>query len=164
MITPSLNTDGFTGHILIEPNRPVSWQVNIRFIKIFALISFIISTVSMYHGFLLVMPFSGLEVIVVFVCLHYVYKRYSICQVIYFTSNRIVIESGKNSAEKHIEYQRHWSKFHIDKRLNYTIPQLFICSKGKSTEIGDFLGFEDKLILIDLIKKITTNFISQPIK
>jgi len=158
MITPVLNTDGFTGHILIEPNRPISWQDNVRFIKIFALISFIISCFAFYQGFFLVMPFSGIEVIFVSVCLYLVYKHYTICQVIHFTKNNVIIETGDRSAEKSVKYQRYWSKFHIDNKGNYNIPRLTICSKGKSTEIGHFLSYEDKLILIKLLKDITDNF------
>jgi len=153
-----LNTNGFTGHILLEPNRPISWRDNVRFIKIFALVSFIISSFAFYHGFLLVMPFSGLEVIFVSVCLYLVYKHYAVCQVIRFTKNNIIIETGDHSAEQRVEYQRYWSKFHIDNQGNYNIPRLTISSKGKSTEIGDFLNYKDKLILIKLIKDITNNF------
>jgi len=158
MITPVLNTNGFTGHILLEPNRPISWQENVRFIKIFALVSFIISSFAFYHGFLLVMPFSGIEVIFVSVCLYLVYKHYTVCQVIRFTKNNVIIETGHQNAEQRIKYQRYWSKFHIENQGNYNIPRLTISSKGKSTEIGGFLSYKDKLILIKLIKDITNNF------
>jgi len=161
MITPTLNKDGFTGHILIEPNRPISWQDNLRFIKIFALISFIIASVAMYQGFLLVMPFSGLEVIFISVCLYLVYKHYTTCQVIYFTKDSVIIESGDRSADQRVEYQRYWSKFLVDNKGNYDIPKLSICSKGKTTEIGRFLSYKDKLILIDLVKELTTSFQAQ---
>ncbi|RDH82433.1 MAG: hypothetical protein DIZ80_09070 [endosymbiont of Galathealinum brachiosum] len=158
MITPVLNIDGFTGHILIEPNRPISWQDNVRFIKAFSLISLIIASVAMYQGFILVMPFSGIEVIFVSVCLYLVYKHYSICQIIYFTNNSIIIESGDNIANQRIEYQRYWSKFHVDNKGIYNIPKLSISSKGKTTEIGSFLSYKDKLTLIKIIKEITLSF------
>jgi len=158
MITPVLNSNGFTGHILIEPNRPISWQDNVRFIKIFAMLSFIISCIAFYQGFLLVMPFSGLEVILVSVCLYLVYRHYTICQIIHFTKNNVIIETGDRKAEQRVKYQRYWSKFHVDNQGNYTIPRLTICSKGKSTEIGSFLSYNEKLILIKLIKDITNNF------
>jgi len=161
MITPTLNSDGITGHILIEPNRPISWRDNMRFIKWFALVSFIIALVAMLRGFLLVMPYSGLEVIFVSACLYLVYKHYTICQVIYFTDDSVIIESGKYHAENRVEYQRHWSKFLIDNKDNHTIPRLRISSKGKQTEIGAFLNYQDKLILIDLIRNITAAFQSQ---
>jgi len=159
-----LNTDGFTGHILIEPNRPISWQDNIRFIKIYSLVSFIISAIAFYHGLFLVMPFSGIEVLFVSLCLYLVYKHYTRCEVLYFTSDTIIIESGEHTADKHIEYQRYWSKFHIDNKGNYDIPRLSINSKGKETEIGDFLNYRDKLVLIDLIKNLTRNFQAKMIK
>lgn len=158
MITPMLNVDGFTGHILIEPNRPISWHDNVQFIKIFALISFIIALVAISQGLILVMPFSGIEVIFVSISLYLVYKHYTICQIIYFTHNSVIIESGNCCADQRIKYQRYWSKFHVDNKGNYNIPRLSICSKGKTTEIGHFLSYNDKIILINLIKKITTDF------
>ncbi|VAW66876.1 hypothetical protein MNBD_GAMMA08-2195 [hydrothermal vent metagenome] len=158
MITPKLNTDGFTGHILLEPNRPISWHDNIFFIKCFALVSFIIGSVAMYHGLLLVMPFSGIEVLFVSACLYFVYKHYSTCQIIYFTGDNVIIESGDKSAEQRFEYQRYWSKFHIDNKGHYNIPRLQICSKGQTTEIGEFLNYKDKIILINLVKNLTLNF------
>ncbi|MCW9047936.1 MAG: DUF2244 domain-containing protein [Gammaproteobacteria bacterium] len=153
-----LNADGFTGHILIEPNRPISWQDNVRFIKIFALLSFTISCFAYYQGFFLVMPFSGIEVLFVSICLYLVYKHYTICQVIHFTNNNVIIETGDRKTLQRVKYQRYWSKFHIDKLGNQNIPRLSICSKGKSTEIGRFLSYNDKLILIKLVKDITENF------
>ncbi|MCW8934870.1 MAG: DUF2244 domain-containing protein [Gammaproteobacteria bacterium] len=153
-----LNTDGYTGHILIEPNRSISWQDNVRFIKIFTLLSFIISSFAFYQGFFLVLPFSGIEVLFVSVCLYLVYKHYTICQVIHFTNNNIIVETGDRNALQRVKYQRYWSKFHIDNRGNHNIPRLSICSKGKSTEIGRFLSHNDKLILIKLVKDITDKF------
>lgn len=161
MITPVLNIDGFTGHILIEPNRAISWQDNIRFIKLLSLLSFVIASVAMYQGFMLVMPFSGIEVIFVSACLYLVYKHYSICQIVYFTNNSVIIESGDHFANQRIEYQRYWSTFHVDNEGNYNIPQLSISSKGKTTEIGGFLNYKDKLTLIKLIKDVTDRFQTQ---
>lgn len=161
MITPALNKDGFTGHILIEPNRPIGWNDNLRFIKYFAFVSLMIGATAMYHGFLLVMPFSGIEIIFVSMSLYLVYKHYSICQVIYFTANHIVIESGRNCADTQIKYQRHWSKFHVDHKTRNNIPRLCINSKGHSTVIGAFLSYDDMQTLISLLKTITRNFQSQ---
>ncbi|VAW70628.1 hypothetical protein MNBD_GAMMA10-2098 [hydrothermal vent metagenome] len=158
MITTDLNKDGFTGNILIEPNRPISWKDNVRFILIFALLSFVIGLVFLLRGFPLVIPFFGLEVILVSAALYLVYKRYASCQVIYFTRDNVIIETGKLHADERIEYQRYWSKFHVEDNANYTIPRLYICSKGTSTDIGEFLNHEDKTQLIELIKHITLSF------
>ncbi len=158
MITPVLNKDGFTGHILIEPNRPISWHENLRFIKALTVVSFIIAATALSQGFFLTMPYSGLEIMFISICLYQVYRHYSTCQIVYFTDNSVIIESGKRCADKRIEYQRYWSKFHIDNKGLYNIPRLSIRSKGKTTEIGYFLGYSDKLILINLIKRLTLGF------
>lgn len=158
MITPDLNKDGFTGHILIEPNRPVSWADNVRFVAVFSLVSFVIGLVFLFQGLALVMPFSGLEILVVFLVLYLVFKKYSSCQVIYFTKDCVIIETGKVCAETHVEYPRYWSKFLVADDGNCNIPRLSICAKGVSTDIGDFLNYDDKTQLIELIKHITVNF------
>jgi len=160
MLTETLNNDGYTGNILIEPNRPIDWPSNARFIKIFALFSFAIGLLFMSQGFLLVLPYSGLEVCLLSFALYLVYKRYSVCQVVYFTDDSIIIEYGKNSPDKRIEYQRHLSSFHIDTNGVYNIPRLNIRSKGKSTEIGSFLNKTDKEQLIHLVKQLTQAFIN----
>jgi len=158
MITSTLNNDGFTGNILIEPNRPLSWSENVRFIKIFAIVSFIIAMTFMYHGFLLVLPYSGLEVLALGASLYLVYKHYTTCEVIYFTNDSVIIEFGNKHAENKISYQRYWSKFHIDNTGRHNIPRLTISSKGNTTEIGSFLSYSDKLKLINIIKELTSKF------
>ena len=158
MLTTTLNTDGYTGNILIEPNRPISWTTNVRFIKFFALLSLCIGLFFTYHGFILVLPYSGLEVCVLAASLYLVYKHYTVCQVIYFTEDSVIIEFGDKEARKRVEYQRHWSSFHVDDDGRYNIPRLSILSKGKSTEIGAFLNYKDKLELITLIKLLTSRF------
>lgn len=160
MLTDTLNSDGYTGNILIEPNRSIDWRANARFIKIFSLFSFAIGLFFMSQGFLLVLPYSGLEVCLLSFALYQVYNRYSICQVVYFTDDSIIIEYGKNSPDKRIEYQRHWSFFHIDNNGVHNIPRLSIRSKGQSTEIGSFLNKRDKEQLIHLVKQLTQTFIS----
>ncbi len=161
MVTPDLNSDGYTGYILIEPNRPISWQDNLRFIKVFALVSLIVAISFMYKGFILVLPFSGLEVLCLSLALYLVYKHYSTCQVIYFTDDSVIIESGKDEANERIEYQRFWSSFYVDNEGAYSIPRLTIRSKGKTTEIGRFLSYKDKLKLIKLVKQLTQHFQNQ---
>lgn len=158
MITPNLNTDGCTGNILIEPNHPTSWRDNINFIKIFSLLSLVIGIIFTYQGFLLVLPFSGLEILVLAISLYIVYKHYNTCQVIYFTDDSVIIESGNQHADERTRYQRYWSQFHIDDPGPYSIPRLTIRSKGKSTEIGHFLSLHDKIELIKLIKELTIHF------
>jgi len=158
MLTATLNNDGYTGNILIEPNRPIDWAANVRFVKIFSLLSFIIGLVFMSQGFLLVLPYSGLEILILTLSLYLVYKHYTICQVVYFTDNSIIIEYGDDRADARVEYQRHWSTFKIENNGKYNIPKLSISSKGKSTEIGIFLNYKDKIELIDLVKRLTKEF------
>jgi len=158
MLTPTLNNDGYTGNILIEPNRPIDWAANVRFVKFFSLLSFIIGLVFMSQGFLLVLPYSGLEILILTLSLYLVYKHYTTCQIVYFTDNSIIIEYGDDHADARVEYQRHWSTFKIDNSGKYSIPKLSISSKGKSTEIGVFLNYKDKIELIDLVKRLTKEF------
>ena len=158
MLTSTLNNDGYTGNILIEANRPIDWPGNARFIKVFALLSFFISVLFMSRGFILVFAYSALEVLLLALSFYLVYRRYAVCQVVYFTDNSIIIEYGKEHAENRVEYQRHWSTFLIDNEGAYNIPRLSIRSKGVSTEIGDFLNYKDKLQLISLIKNLTQAF------
>ena len=161
MITVNLDTKGYTGHILLEPNLSLSWKHNTY---IFIFISFFTLLVSGYFvakGGWLVLPFSGLELIVIAVSLYMFFNHYNQCEVIHFTDNKVVIEQGKNSPEISWEYQRHWSKIHVQNLGPYDIPRVSIKSHGNETELGTFLGYDEKITLIRTLEDITTSFQSQ---
>ena len=158
MITISIDKTGYTGHILLEPNLSFSWKTNIRFFILITIITLIISGYFISKGGWLVLPFSGLELIIIATSLYMFFKHYNHCEVITFTDDKVLIEYGKKEPEKSWEYQRHWSKIHIKEHGLFEIPKVSIKSHGNETEMGSFLGYDEKILLIETIEEITSSF------
>jgi uncharacterized membrane protein len=160
VITISIDKQGYTGHILLEPNLSFSWKTNIRFYILISTITSIVAGYFISKGGWLVLPFSGLELIIIGTSLYMFFKHYDHCEVITFTNNRVVIEHGKDKPEQSWAYQRHWSKIHINGHGLFEIPRVSIKSHGEETEMGSFLGYDEKILFIETIEKITASFIA----
>jgi len=161
VITVSIDKQGYTGNILLEPNLSFSWKTNVRFFIVISIITFIVAGYFISKGGWLVLPFSGLELIIIGTSLYMFFKHYNHCEVITFTDNKVIIEYGKDEPEKSWEYQRHWSKIHVKEYGLFETPKVSIKSHGKETEVGSFLGYDEKILLIETIKEITTSFQNQ---
>ncbi len=159
MVTVSIDDQGYTGHILLEPNLSHSWRENKFFYLLITVVSMTIGGSFALMGGWLVLPFSGLELIVLGVSTYMFYRHYSYCEVITFTNDEVIIERGKSEPEQAYEYQRHWSQFYIKEHGLYDIPKVTIKSKGKETEIGSFLGYEEKMEFIGTLKRVTKAFV-----
>lgn len=158
MVTVSLDKEGHTGNILLEPNLSLSWKTNVRLIFLITVITLIIAAYFTRLGGWLVLPFSGLELILITVSLYMFFRRNNHCEVIRFTDDKVVVEYGKSEPEKSWEYQRHWSKIHVREHGLYDIPKVSIKSHGKEMELGSFLNYDDKILFIDTLEKITLAF------
>ena len=158
MVTVSINSNGYNGHILLEPNLSLSWKTNTRIFFVICIITFFIGIYFYRLGGWLVLPFSGLELLLISTATYLFFRRNNHCEVITFTDNKVVIERGKDAPEKAWEYPRHWSKFHIEEHGLYDIPKVSIRSHGKEMEMGSFLGYKDKRLLIKILKDLTQKF------
>ena len=158
MVRVSIDKQGYTGHILLQPNISLSWRSNKRFIASLGILSMVIASYFTYHGFWVVMPFSGLEILFFAISIYIFFNRNNHREVLTFTADKVVIETGKQTPEKSYEYQRHWSQFHVRGDDKRDIPRLSIKSHGRELELGAFLGYDEKIMLIEAIKNITRSF------
>lgn len=161
MVTVSIDEKGLNGHILLKPNLSLSWNQNARFL---ITVFFILLVVSLFFGLKigwLVLPYSGLEFLLLAASLYFLFRRYNRKEVIRFSKDRLIIERGKDKPDKTWIYQRHWSKFYIHDQGKYDIPKICLVSHGKELELGAFLSYDDKQLLIKNLIQITKNFQDQ---
>ncbi|MDH5485628.1 MAG: DUF2244 domain-containing protein [Gammaproteobacteria bacterium] len=161
MVTVTLDNKPYNGHIMLEPNLSMSWKNNIHIFMIISILTIIISTYFVLLGGWLVLPFSGLELILIATSSYMFFKHYNRCEVIRFTEDTIIIEQGKYTAEEYSEFQRHWSKIHIQNKGPHDIPRVSIKSHGIEKEFGTFLGYDEKMALIQTLEEMTSSFQSQ---
>ena len=107
------------------------------------LISFtclIIGLAFTFVGASLILPFAGLEILLVILCTYIVFKKTAVKEVIHLTPQKLKIEKGTYKAMKVWEYFRLWSFIIVEKPKHPWYPaHIVITSKGQRIPIGNFL-------------------------
>ena len=104
-------------------------------------------------GAKLVLPFAGLEVIIVLTCFYLSFRWSQQKEVIYISKEKIKLEKGRLIKEKTWEEYRTFVILEVEKN-QYNSEQFCFKSKGKRLYFGSFLNDDDKLILKNELKKI----------
>ena len=155
MVETSTDTNTGLSTIVLRPNNSASWQFNMVFVSSLAFIVFCISTFFALQGLWLILPFAGLEVSALLLCLYLRLRANIKIEVITFDESTVIIERGCYHAEKSWKYYRLWSKILVKRpSIRGRQKQIFIRSHGKELELGSFLNKQDKDILIQNLKSV----------
>lgn len=75
MVKIESNKETNTHRILLRPNQSTSWRVSLIFIGFIAITCLSIGIAFAFLGATLILPFAGLEVILVTVCVYLVFTQ-----------------------------------------------------------------------------------------
>ena len=119
----------------------------------------VIGVAFAFLGATLILPFAGLEVILVSICV-YIVLRKSYCQeVITMTQDKLKIQREIGKSEKIWEYFRIWSYLLVERPKHPWYPaHIFVTSKGERVLVGDFLTEDEKEDLVVSLEVIINSF------
>jgi len=139
-----------TGFIRLRPNMSASWRTNLMVVGFLAFMCAFVASYMWFIGAVLVVPFTGAEVILLAVATGFFLHKNSYREVIHFREELVVIERGQRYPERHWEIQRGWIRLFIknEGHIRY-LPTLSLGSMGRSVEVGQFLNKEDKEYLVE---------------
>ena len=144
--------------ITLRPNRSLSWRGNVALVCSLAVLALLIGGSFAVLGAWLILPFSGLEIILLFSCLYILARRNAHQEVITFSPEQVRIERGISEPVQEWIYPRSWSSFHVEKPdANWASPIICIRNRGDSLELGSFLNRRDKIKLINTLKRIVND-------
>jgi len=139
---------------MLQPDRSLSWQGNLRFLGLFSMILLSIACWFAWLGAWLVLPFAGLELIALGFALYLVSIRGLDKETISIKGDMLEICKGRWKIESTTCLQRHWAKVELEPAQHEWYPvRLMIRSHGKGTEIGSFLGVAEKEQLARKLKR-----------
>lgn len=155
MVQTDIDEHTGNGTIVLKPNNSSTWQFNLIVISSLAIFALIISVFFLLQGLWMILPFSGLELIMFYLCLSICVHKNSKIEVITFHENIVNIEKGRTFSESSSEYQRSWAKIFIKPPEHRGHPKrIYIRSHGKELELGAFLNRQDKEDFISSLKNI----------
>jgi uncharacterized membrane protein len=98
-----------------------------------------------WHGFWPVLPFAGLELVVLAWALHASLQRRFHRQRITVTASDVAIESASRLRHSRVVFPRHWAQVKLRRPAARLHPsRLTIESHGRQCELGSFLTEEER--------------------
>lgn len=131
--------------LVVQANQSLSWRGNVVFACVLGGVSASLGLVLALQGFWLVLPFAGLETLVLIYSFYLVSVRLSRREVITVGREAIRVEWGRLQAEHSIEMSRYWSRlrFHLPDSP-FETGDLSLSCQGRSVHLGRALGREEK--------------------
>ena len=155
MVKIENNTEENTYRILLRPNQSTDWKTSYIFISIIAFTCLAIGIGFAFAGATMILPFAGLEVIFVAVCVYLVMKQTYKQEVITLTQETLKIEKGEGKIDQVWEYFRMWSFVSVERPQHPWYPaHIVVTSKGERVPIGDFLNEDEKEELVSNLERI----------
>ncbi len=130
---------------ILCPNRSLTWRGTVLFFMSLVVVSGIIAVPLTNMGFWLVLPFAGLELLLVGIGLYQVACRCYEREVIHVGQTTIHIERGRRYPQQRCTVGRPWAKVVLERCPRRWYPsRLVIRSHGRAIEIGRFLNEEER--------------------
>ena len=139
--------------IEISPNYSLKGWPRIIFLGSLTFICLSIGIFFLIMGAGLILPFAGLEVIIVLTCFYISFRWSQQKEMIYLSDEKIKLEKGRLIKEKSWEEFRAFVVLEVETD-QYDSYQFCFQSKGKRFYFGSFLNDDDKIILKDELKSI----------
>ena len=144
---------------MIQPNRSLSWRQAVQVYTVIALCCLGIAVFYAMHGFWPVLPFAGLEILVLGVAFYLTLRRSGVREVVSVDSDIVRVEKGRHKPQEHWECPRAWAKVLLEQSpISWYPSRLAIMFQGRRVEIGKFLNEAERCALAEEL----TNAIRKP--
>ena len=145
MIEPVFDPSGQDCHWVIRPNQSLSWRGALQAYAVIAICCLAIGITFALHGFWLVLPFAGLEVVVLGIAFYLCLSRSQVREVVSVNADRVTVEKGRNNPQEHWECPRVWARISLQRSPIAWYPsRLAIAFQGRQVEIGSFLAEQER--------------------
>jgi len=139
--------------VSVKPNSSLVGKNRILFLFSISFICIGIASIFFFFGALLILPFAGLEIGVLFLAFYLNFKWSAKREKIYISQELVTVQKGRDKIAYEWKEFRTFTSFLVNKDINQ-ILQLSFRSKGQDIQVGAFLNEEDKHLLKDEISEI----------
>lgn len=149
-----MTVSGSNGNILIaKPNNSLSPTGFVWLFVGVLTISTIITVGFVLAGAWLVLPFAGLEILMLAYVLINAYLHYGDFESITLVNDDVVIEQYSYKSSKKYTFQRYWVRVTLRNTLDGTVA-IFIGSHGKEVEFGSrYINKEERESIAKQLKQ-----------
>lgn len=149
MIQSHFDPTAHQGLIVLQPNHSWTWRANLWFLSTLALISIVIAISFLIQGYWLILPFTGLELIVLFAAIYWCVRKSHSQEVVRISVDEVVVEKGLHRVEVRHQFERYFTRIHVEHTQGISATQrIAITQRERRVEIGAFLSDTEKNTLV----------------
>lgn len=161
MIEITNNNSNFLA--VLTPNRSMTWEDNKKILAAMFAFSLLIGLSFVALGAWPILPFAGLEILLVGVGMYYVSWKLNFQETIRIEGDALHIQKGVH----YPKYQWHWQASQTQllkqvSRYRLSAPTLFLKHLNEQLEIGDFLTRNEKKQLCQALSDQGIHLITLP--
>jgi uncharacterized membrane protein len=134
--------------IVLTPNRSMSWETNKKILAAMFCVNMVIALAWSYMGAWMVLPFAGLEILLVGIGMYYVSWKLNFKQVITIENESFLLQKGVYFPKQEWAWQKSSTRLiNIPSNYRMSAPTFCLEHLSNSVEIGDFLNRDEKKAL-----------------
>ena len=115
---------------------------------------FIIAISFAMVGMWMILPFAGLEMLLLGSALTYCYVKNSQCEIVKIDEKKVSVALINMRSKKVFDCNKYWAQFVLDKpRINGYPHKLLLRSAGREMEIGALLTDDERIKLANMLKR-----------
>ena len=157
MVETQFNEHDRGGHIVLSPNLSVAWRDNVLFLYVVCIIALCIGITFSLMGMWMVLPFTGLEVIILISVVYCVARKCHRIEVISVDDGSIRVEQGYTKPQSSWSSDLFWTRLIVLPQERPWHPlRVYLRGRDNQIEIGTFLNDADKRILIKQLRQFIT--------
>jgi len=145
MINVKKDTRNNSFRLILTPNRSMSWRQMLVFYLITCVLALTIALFFLIQGLWMILPFSGLEMLVLGVGLYLTSLDAYRFEVITVDAELVKVSKGRRNPDQKWEFKKAWVSLDFEKSTScLQQTHVKLGSHGKFVVIGDFLNNKEK--------------------
>ena len=137
----------------LTPNRSLSWEGNILFFALIAMVTLMVAVGWSLAGAWMILPFAGLELVVVAYGLYYTSRQCYRQEVLVLTNDTVRLEKGVNQKESEWSMPRGWARVIMEMpRHGFAPPRLMLAYHDTRVPLARFLNPRDLETFVEFLE------------
>lgn len=147
MVDVSGTTSSAHYSITARPNCSLSAASTLCVFSIIAFVTLGISLSFALLGAWLVLPFAGIELVVLWLCFRHVWRHVHDFERLVIDNDKVIVDMHDPQSDCHIELNSYWAQVVMDMLPDGECRRLALRSHGKEIEFGRLLNSRERLDL-----------------
>lgn len=140
MVSLDKNSASGTERLTLIPHRSISWREAGHVLAVLSAVTLTVATGFAFMGFPLVLPFAGLELLLVASAFHCCLRDGTRREVVSISPDTVLVERGRGRPDERVTLPTAWARVQRGRGQAEWHPRSLLLSvHGRQVELGHFL-------------------------